>query len=351
MSLNIVRVLALPGVLAANTIYLVTVSATELQVVTTGNTSEVVRKTLLKSEVQTMVDGVDERVDSLIGDIATYRVSDATNANTYAEQMRNEAITAAAADATTKADAAESDAIAAASTDATTKANAAQAAAIAAASTDATTKANAAQAAAISAASTDATTKANAAQAAAISAAAADATTKANAAQAAAISAAATDATTKANAAEADANAYTDIAKGQAIATAAADATTKANAAQSAAQAYTDSYVITAIGNLDLTNNAHLVANIAARDALQPSLTKSGFVLVTDATDDATVTLGAALYFFDIVGGTFTKVSEYESMDVIIPNRAILEEFSDVSNQLYYKGAAVGTVQAGSNEW
>ena len=278
MSLNIVRVLALPALLAANTIYLVSASATELQVVTVGNTAADVRSTIIGS-------GVDGKL-------------------TVLETALRDSI--AAGDLATKNDAAA----------------------------DATTKADAAQAAA----ALDATAKANAAQAAAIETAALDATAKANAAQAAAIAAAATDASTKANAAQA-----------AAIATAAGDATTKANAAEAGAKAYADGVVATAIGNLDLSNSAQLVADIAARDALE--MTKNSFVLVSDASADATVDAGAALYFYNISDDSFLKIAEYESLDIVIPNKAILEQFSDVSGQLYYKGIPVATVQAGATEW
>lgn len=274
MSLNIVRVLALPAVLLANTIYMVSVSATELQVVTVGNSAADVRSTILTSTVDGKLSALNT---ALSGSIA--------------------------------------DAIQTAAGDASTKSAAAQAAAIAAASQDATFKADAAEADAIAAAAADATTKANAAQAAA----AADATTKSDAAQAAAIAAAAQDATTKANAAEAN------------------------------AKTYADGVVSSAIGNLDLSNSAQLVADIAARDALE--LTKNSFVLVSDATGDATVGTGAALYFYTLTTDSFLKIAEYESLDVVIPNKAILEAFSDVNDQLYYKGLPVATVQAGASEW
>lgn len=59
-----------------------------------------------------------------------------------------------------------------------------------------------------------------------------------------------------------------------------------------------------------------LAANIAARDAL--ILTSNALILVLDASADATVNAGAALYFYDQVGDTFHKVSEYESMDTVL---------------------------------
>ena len=92
-------------------------------------------------------------------------------------------------------------------------------------------------------------------------------------------------------------------------------------------------------------------ADIAARNAIIQ--TKNAFVLVADATGDATVASGAALYFYNHANTTYYKVSEYESMDLVIPNMGILADFSDVSGQLFYKGAAVATVHnlTASNEW
>lgn len=63
-------------------------------------------------------------------------------------------------------------------------------------------------------------------------------------------------------------------------------------------------------------NMLEIVANIAQRDALQ--LTSNAMVLVTDATGDPTVTSGAAMYAYSAANDTFTKVAEYESMDVVI---------------------------------
>lgn len=110
-----------------------------------------------------------------------------------------------------------------------------------------------------------------------------------------------------------------------------------------------DSKITAAIGALDLSNSAGFAADIAARDALV--LTKSSFVFVADASADPTVDAGAALYFYNQPAATYTKVAEYESLDVVIPNKAILEDLSDVGGKLMYKGIAIGTVQAGANEW
>ena len=61
-------------------------------------------------------------------------------------------------------------------------------------------------------------------------------------------------------------------------------------------------------------NELQKVADIPARDAL--TLTMNSLVLVSNASADATVNAGAALYFYDSVADTFEKVSEFESLDV-----------------------------------
>jgi hypothetical protein len=63
-------------------------------------------------------------------------------------------------------------------------------------------------------------------------------------------------------------------------------------------------------------NALEIVADIATRDALV--LTKNTMVLVTDASADATVTAGAALYAYKQSNTSFVKVAEYESLDVIV---------------------------------
>lgn len=82
-----------------------------------------------------------------------------------------------------------------------------------------------------------------------------------------------------------------------------------------------------AIGNTEMINNLidnkiagmnllEIVGTIAQRNAL--TLTVNTMVLVTDATGDPTVTSGAALYAYSKANNTFTKIAEYESMDVTI---------------------------------
>ena len=64
-------------------------------------------------------------------------------------------------------------------------------------------------------------------------------------------------------------------------------------------------------------NLLEIVTNITARNALA-SENRNLVVLVTDATGDATVASGAALYAFKNSDNTWTKVAEYEGMDATI---------------------------------
>lgn len=107
------------------------------------------------------------------------------------------------------------------------------------------------------------------------------------------------------------------------------------------------------------------VADIAARDALTPA--GNLLVLVTDASADATVAGGAASYFWD--GATWTKVTEFESLDVVQTwaalqnkptstvaaidaavaashthtNKAVLDLLTDNAGVLEYNGAPITT--------
>jgi hypothetical protein len=72
-----------------------------------------------------------------------------------------------------------------------------------------------------------------------------------------------------------------------------------------------------------LINNAvsglssiEVVADITARDAL--TLTENTQVLVIDASADPTVTSGAATYIWDNANTQFVKISEFESLDVVL---------------------------------
>ena len=78
--------------------------------------------------------------------------------------------------------------------------------------------------------------------------------------------------------------------------------------------------VATAVFNQqNSTANAFEIApDLASRDALAANFTGNRLVLVTDASDDSTVNTGSALYSWDQATGTFDKLTEFESLDVVI---------------------------------
>lgn len=113
-----------------------------------------------------------------------------------------------------------------------------------------------------------------------------------------------------------------------------------------------DTKIAAAIAALDPSNSALYAADITARDAM--ALAKNSFVLVADASADPTVDAGAATYFYNkdaAVGSRWTKVAEFESMDVNIPNKAVLDQLSDIDGLLAYRGAQVATVQLVTADW
>lgn len=64
------------------------------------------------------------------------------------------------------------------------------------------------------------------------------------------------------------------------------------------------------------TSHLYVVADIAGRDALTPTVVTQA--LVIDATGDTSVVSGAATYVYDPVGDAWSKIAEHESMDVIL---------------------------------
>jgi hypothetical protein len=63
-------------------------------------------------------------------------------------------------------------------------------------------------------------------------------------------------------------------------------------------------------------NSVVVYADIAARDA--DTLTKNTLAVVKDASADPTVDAGAALYIYELTPVTFSKLSEFESLDVTL---------------------------------
>lgn len=74
-----------------------------------------------------------------------------------------------------------------------------------------------------------------------------------------------------------------------------------------------DQMITDSIGDF---TNIQIAATIVARNALAP--TRNVLALVLDATGDATVNAGAALYVFDAGNATWNKVSEFENLDVTL---------------------------------
>lgn len=121
-------------------------------------------------------------------------------------------------------------------------------------------------------------------------------------------------------------------------------------------------------------NAMEIVADITARNALAASLNRNILVLVSDATGDVSVASGAALYAFNNTGDTWTKVTEYESLDVTLTwaslqnkptstvaqidtavsqshahsNKTFLDKIGESGGALTYNGSAVG---GGATSW
>ena len=84
-----------------------------------------------------------------------------------------------------------------------------------------------------------------------------------------------------------------------------------------------NSSMIAAVANTEIStrlaqhNLVEIVADITARNALA-SQNRNLVVMVLDATGDATVTAGAALYAFRNSDNSWTKVAEYEGIDAVV---------------------------------
>jgi hypothetical protein len=89
------------------------------------------------------------------------------------------------------------------------------------------------------------------------------------------------------------------------------------------------SYVETQIGT-----SQYRVANIAARNALDSGMSMGDRVMVDDATGDATVTSGWALYQW-LSSGVWRKIAEQDSLDISV---------GGTTNLSYSLGATNGVV-------
>lgn len=101
-----------------------------------------------------------------------------------------------------------------------------------------------------------------------------------------------------------------------------------------------DTKIATAVA---AAGQAKIVADIAARNALAPTSVVQAYV--KDATGDTTVTAGAALYIYDPGTSAWSKIAEFESMDVTghtHSNKTTLDKLTaDVSGNLLYDGDPV----------
>lgn len=115
-------------------------------------------------------------------------------------------------------------------------------------------------------------------------------------------------------------------------------------------------------------NLVEIVADIAARNAFVAGKQRNLMLLVLNATGDATVASGAALYAWRESDASFIKLSEYEAMDVALvwgnisgrpasspstiddavtkrhahSNAAVLDALGDSAGGLTYAGQPVG---------
>lgn len=132
-----------------------------------------------------------------------------------------------------------------------------------------------------------------------------------------------------------------------------------------------------ALADFTATGNAvEIVADIAARDVMIAAAENNLMILVIDASADATVDTGSALYAYAHNSTTTYKIAEYESMDVVVAwtsisgrpsstaaqidtavsqahshsNKAVLDLLTAPSGTLLYNGAALTTDWA-TNNW
>lgn len=141
-------------------------------------------------------------------------------------------------------------------------------------------------------------------------------------------------------------------------------ATAKAIGNSTLIQSIADQRVNAALADL---NTVEIVADIAARDATIAAAERNLMILVLDASADATVDAGAALYAYRHSDQTTVKVCEYESMDVVVAwedisgrptsapsliddavtkrhshtNKATLDKIGEAGGNLTFNGSAV----------
>lgn len=122
-------------------------------------------------------------------------------------------------------------------------------------------------------------------------------------------------------------------------------------------------------GNWGGSDRVTIVDDIPARDALASGVGTNLMVMVLDASADSTVDKGSAMYVYQLSADAWHKVSEYESMDLVLSwdtlqgrpasspqeidtsveqahehaNAAVLEKLDDTGGVLTYKGTPLRT--------
>ena len=87
-------------------------------------------------------------------------------------------------------------------------------------------------------------------------------------------------------------------------------------------------------------SSLEVVADITARNNL--NLTTNKQVLVLDASDDPTVTSGSATYVYQLATTTWHKISESESLDVVL-------DWANIQNKPTSSASAIDTAVANSH--
>jgi len=85
--------------------------------------------------------------------------------------------------------------------------------------------------------------------------------------------------------------------------------------------------------------------------------TTNVMIHVIDATGDTTVLDGGATYLYVVATTSYVKISEFESMDLILTwenilnKPAVLATLSETAGKLYYNSAEVAMASTATQEW
>lgn len=109
-------------------------------------------------------------------------------------------------------------------------------------------------------------------------------------------------------------------------------------------QQIADARITAQLANINMMEYA---ADITARNALTAGATHNLLVFVANATGDATVASGAATYFWRQSNASWTKVAEFESMDLSLTWANISGKPSSTAGQI---DAAVASAHSHTNK-